>query len=102
MTTYFPALLLEPPEDYVSFVILIARTKREAVAAALKTDDFDEWRTYAKRDGLNPFAGVKAELARCQHGVCWNCNSDEDSTGCDVCDAQFQDQWEQLDAEIGS
>ncbi len=100
--TWYSSRWLEPPEPYVSFVIVSARNKRDAVKGALKTDDFDEWRTYARQDGINPFSGVKAELARCEHGSCWACNADEESTGCPTCDAACAEEWAKFESEIGS
>lgn len=93
---------LEPPEDYCDFVVVTAPTKRAAVIAALKTVEFEEWRKSSRGDGINPFAGVKAMLARCEHGVCWGCQSTEESSGCAQCDADIADELARLEAEIGS
>lgn len=102
METAWSTWALEPPEEYVSYAIIAAKNKREAVTLALKTDDFDEWRTYARRDGINPFSGVKAELARCEQGSCWACNADEESTGCPTCDAAVAEERAKIESEIGS
>ena len=81
---------IDPPEYGCCYTIVVAKNKREAIVLAVKHDDFSEWVSEARGDAVNPFSGLKAQLARCPHGGCWNCNYDEDvdSSGCAECDAE--------------
>ena len=81
---------IDPPEYGCAWGVFVGKTKREAIVAAIKSDEFEAHVSEARGDAVNPFSGVKAQLARCQHGVCWNCNYDEDvdSSGCADCDAE--------------
>jgi len=85
-------VMQEPPDEYVHYETVAAHSKREAKILALKTDEFACWRTEA---GGNPFVGLVAELTRCAHGVCWECDATDASTGCAECDADVDwgEQW---------
>lgn len=37
-----------------------ANTQREAIASALKSEDFEQWRKWCRMDSTNPFVGMKA------------------------------------------
>jgi len=62
------------PLEYFHDVAWVeATSKREAIR--LGTPKLTEWASQARSYGLNPFVGVRAELATCEHGVCY----------CDMC-----------------
>ena len=97
----------EPPESGRDVVEVMARTKRDAIRAAMP-------RLRAIRGGWlhycdgNPFVGLKAELARCEHGVAHFAIVDgkavyatgkEFDTGCPACEAQLQAEWEISDGK---
>lgn len=63
-----------PTEHYCDVVCVEAATKREALRLGVGL--MKEWPHEARADDANPFAGVKAEDARCRHGFC----------GCDLVD----------------
>ena len=81
----------EPPEPFVCFGIYVAHTKREALVAAVKDSEFKEWVVEARGDRVPPYKGLKVELARCDHGVCWACTGDEDGPSCLQCRAELAD-----------
>lgn len=66
-----------PPEYGCDWALVLASNKREArlfaVKGAIEDGDFQEWVSYARADGINPFSGVKVEPSVCEHGVCWGC-----------------------------
>lgn len=81
----------EPPEYGCDCVEVEARTKREAVILGVGKILREQRRSYAetnRSDGRSPFAGYRAELARCGHGYpmfvlvndkavsvrCWACD----------------------------
>jgi hypothetical protein len=73
-----------PMEYWCDWVMVLATNKRDAMIQAIKHPDFKEWRQEARDANINPFSGVKATLALCEHGVCWGC-ADEEGINCDEC-----------------
>jgi len=91
--------LCEPPEYGADVVEVEARTKREAVIKGVKIllekpqgYGRTTWASTNRSDGQSPFAGYKAEVARCGHGNphfvivggqavymrCWGCAAPPD------------------------
>jgi hypothetical protein len=80
----------EPPEPSVAWGMYFVHNAAEAKKLAVQDKDFSEWVTMQRGDGVPPFKGLTARLTRCEHGSCWGCNSDEDSSGCEECDREIE------------
>ena len=75
-----------PTVELCDAVSVAAETRREAIIAGVKL--MPDWPTVARRDLFtNPFVGVRAVDARCEHGFCW-CDLDHPGQGdeCGECD----------------
>lgn len=74
-TTYYE---WEPPDTGVDDCFVEAPNRREAiklgVAKMRSTEYARPWKTYyswAWDRETNPYTGVKAKIAECEHGFCW-------------------------------
>ena len=63
---------MEGPSWWRDSTTVLARTKRDAKVEAVK-HGLRDWVTDSRYNGLNPFAGLSAQLATCAHGICWVC-----------------------------
>ena len=84
-----------PPEPFVCFGFYLAENAKDAIRQAVADEAFIEWVTDARADRVPPFKGLKASLARCEHGVCWGCENGDEMTSCGLCrEAWDEDQTE--------
>jgi hypothetical protein len=74
-----------PMEYFCCCTSVKAPTKRDAILRSLRSPEMMEWVKYQRADGRNPFSGVKAESARCIHGVC---SCEECNDECPICLAE--------------
>lgn len=82
---------MEPPEPFCCYGLYLARNSGAAKQEAVKDPEFSDWVTEARGDGVPPFKGLAVRLARCEHGNCWACNADENTSGCPICDAEYRE-----------
>jgi hypothetical protein len=80
-----------------------ARTAREAVSIAVKKwlaapGYEDNWCRYQRADGKSPFTGIRAEIARCEHGVEMPLGFSDDFW-CDECQARWDAETAALNSE---
>lgn len=61
----------EPSEYGRHYVLIEAKSKREALQLAVASPQMSGWVKEARSDGMNPFKGLKAYEAVCPHGLCW-------------------------------
>lgn len=98
-THYYSLWSLEPPETVCDVVCVEASTKREAKVIAVREMRKQglDWVLDQQSDGASPFTGLKADLATCEHGVCWCdlCSSKDSWSECKECMLL----WEQEDKE---
>ena len=60
---------LGPIEEWRDVVAVRTATRREAIVVGVKL--MPKWAAYQRNDDMNPYTGVTAEQAECQHGFCW-------------------------------
>lgn len=83
----------EPYEYECDVTFVEAKTRRQAILAGVKKmrqPEFSNgYKTYYRwywDQATNPYTGVKAEIAECEHGVCYCDLKDCEGQGdCDVC-----------------
>jgi hypothetical protein len=64
---------------YVVFTGVEANSRREAIETAIRSNEFKPWVKYCRKEGMNPFSGLKVESNPvCKHGVCWCCTECEE------------------------
>ena len=80
----------EPPECGRYWALLLAANAREAICAAVKLPEFKRWVSDARADGVPPWKGLRAQLARCEHGSCWGCWDEDEEPGCPECKASAE------------
>lgn len=90
----YPQTELEPAEYGRDCIPIFAKDKRDALAFAIKIMRKDP-RSYINDDTMeNPFSGLTAELAICDHGIPHFTETDNAGTaiGCDItCMQCFKD-----------
>jgi hypothetical protein len=71
------------PKEYFCAVCSVeAPNKQAAKVAAINHRHMAKWVEQQRSDGANPFAGLKVENARCEHGKC-SCEMCNDT--CEIC-----------------
>lgn len=93
----------EPPEPpFRGWALVEARNKKDAIRLSVKEPYMQEWVERARQDGINPFAGLKAELAICEHGVCWGCEPEgQEEPSCPECRKAWNEPHEALSSAEG-
>lgn len=61
---------IDPPEYGCDVVDIETDSKKDAIALALKTKEFEGWIQEAKDNEISPYSGVKAMQMDCEEGFC--------------------------------
>jgi hypothetical protein len=76
-----------PTEDFHYVALVEAPTKRAAIIAAVKHPDMSDWVEECRSNNVPPFKGLKAESAKCEHGVC---HCEKCKGECPHCEAELE------------
>jgi len=80
----------EPPDEVRAWGVFLASNAKNAAAHAAASPEFAEWVQEQRAARRPPFKGLRAELAVCEHGVCWGCADSDERTNCQSCEEAIQ------------